>query len=89
MVAQAAHFAEHAHYPPRDIAEASAGARWRLQLQLDSDDACMWGTDSGMVYFLIHDDDLARWDFSRVVSVCVGLCVSMAGAACDRLRCGL
>lgn len=73
LEAQAAHFADQAHYPPRDIVETSAVARWRLLLQLDSDDVCMWGTDSGMLYFLVHDDDLARRDFSRVVSVCEGL----------------
>jgi hypothetical protein len=73
LEAQAAHFADHAHYPPRCMAETSAAARWRLLLQLDSDNVCMWGTDSGMLYFLIHDDDLARRDFSRGVSVCEGL----------------
>ncbi len=73
LEAQAAHFADQAHYPPRDIVETSAVARWRLLLQLDSDDVCMWGTDSGMLYFLVHDDDLARRDFSRVVSICEGL----------------
>jgi uncharacterized protein YwqG len=52
---------------------ATAASRWRLLLQLDSDDACMWGTDSGTLYFLIHDDDLARADFSRVVALCEGL----------------
>jgi len=72
LEAQAAHFADDAHYPPRDSAEKSAASRWRLLLQLDSDEVCMWGTDSGTLYFLIHDDDLARRDFSRVVSVCEG-----------------
>lgn len=72
LEAQAAHFADDAHYPPRDSAEKSAASRWRLLLQLDSDDVCMWGTDSGMLYFLIHEDDLSRRDFSRVVSICEG-----------------
>lgn len=45
---------------------------WRLLLQLDSDDAFMWGTDSGMLYFLIHEDDLARADFSQVQAFCEG-----------------
>lgn len=72
LEAQAAHFADDAHYPPRDTAEKALASRWRLLLQLDSDDACMWGTDSGILYFLVHDDDLARGDFSRVVSVCEG-----------------
>lgn len=72
LEAQAAHVADRAHYPPRDLAETAAVSRWRLLLQLDSDDVCMWGTDSGMLYFLIDDDDLARRDFSRVVAVCEG-----------------
>lgn len=72
LEAQAAHIADQSNFPPRDLAEKSAAARWRLLLQLDSDDVCMWGTDSGMLYFLIRDDDLARQDFSRVVSVCEG-----------------
>jgi uncharacterized protein YwqG len=44
--------------------------RSRILLQLDSDDSFMWCVDSGMLFFLIHDDDLTRGDFSRVVSVC-------------------
>lgn len=36
-----------------------------LLLQLDSDDAMMWG-DSGIANFFIDPDDLARADFSRV-----------------------
>lgn len=50
--------------------EAAAG--WRLLLQLDSDDVYMWGTDSGMLYFMIRDDDLERADFSRVVALTAG-----------------
>lgn len=73
LEAQAAHFADDAHHPPRDMAEKAEVSRWRLLLQLDSDDSFMWGADSGMLYFLIHDDDLARGDFSRVVSICEGL----------------
>lgn len=45
---------------------------WRLLLQLDSDDEFMWGTDTGMLYFMIHEDDLARTDFSRVQAFCEG-----------------
>jgi uncharacterized protein YwqG len=44
--------------------------RWRLLLQLDSDDTpdWMWG-DMGRVYFVIHEDDLKarRWDQVGVV----------------------
>ncbi|RUL75970.1 YwqG family protein [Dyella choica] len=73
LEAQAARFADDAHYPPRDSAEKAAASRWRLLLQLDSDDVCIWGTDSGVLYFLIHEDDLSRQNFSRIVSVCEGL----------------
>ena len=37
-----------------------------LLLQLDTDDAMMWG-DAGVANFFIHPDDLARRDFSRVI----------------------
>ncbi len=45
--------------------------KWVLLLQIDSDDAekgkpgWMWG-DAGMLYFQIHERDLAARDFSRV-----------------------
>ncbi len=45
---------------------------WRLLLQLDSDDVFMWGTDSGMLYFLIEEGALASGDFSRVVALTQG-----------------
>jgi uncharacterized protein YwqG len=57
---------------PRDMAEVAMVARWRLLLQLDSDDEFMWGTDSGTLYFLVQEDDLARGDFSRVVGITEG-----------------
>ncbi len=47
-------------------------AAWQLLLQLDSDDVFMWGTDSGMLYFMIHEDDLERGDFSCVVALAEG-----------------
>lgn len=52
---------------PELVQEAAA---WRLLLQLDSDhDAgMMWG-DGGVLYFWIHEDDLADGDFSRVRAV--------------------
>lgn len=45
----------------------SGAAKWRLLLQLDSDDKAgfMWG-DMGKLYFWIHKDDLAKYDFSNV-----------------------
>ena len=48
-----------------EVAE-EAKARWRLLLQVDSDDAAglMWG-DSGMLYYWIRDDDLAAQRFDR------------------------
>ena len=72
LEARAAHLVDDLHHPPRDTAEMAAASRWRLLLQLDSDEACMWGTDSGTLYFLIHDEALARQDFSRVASFCEG-----------------
>ena len=47
--------------------------RWRLLLQLDSDDVFMWGTDSGTLYFMIEEEALAAGDFSRVVALTQGL----------------
>ena len=48
-----------------EIAEV-AKARWRLLLQVDSDEAAgtMWG-DAGMLYYWIRDDDLAARRFDR------------------------
>jgi uncharacterized protein YwqG len=67
--------AEHAmtgDYPASDFNGWTTAARWQLLLQLDSDEY-MWGTDSGILYFMIHEDDLRRRDFSRVVKLCAGL----------------
>lgn len=36
-----------------------------LLLQIDTDDEIMWG-DSGVGNFVIHPDDLAKRDFSKV-----------------------
>ena len=49
----------------QEVAE-EANARWRLLLQVDSDDAAglMWG-DAGMLYYWIRDDDLAARRFER------------------------
>ncbi len=59
-----------------DAAQAAgdegAPARWRLLLQLDSDDVFTWGTDSGTLYFMVHDDDLAAREFTRVVALTQG-----------------
>jgi hypothetical protein len=46
---------------------------WRLLLQLDSDDTLMWGTDSGRLYLMVHEADLAAGDFTRVVALTQGL----------------
>lgn len=67
--------AEHAitgDYPADDLNGWTTAARWHMLLQLESDEF-MWGTDSGILYFMIHDDDLRRQDFSRVVRLCAGL----------------
>jgi uncharacterized protein YwqG len=58
--------------PNKDREGWSTAAKWRLLLQLDSDDAFMWGTDMGMLYFMIHEDDLAAHKFSRVISLAEG-----------------
>ena len=49
----------------QEVAE-EAKARWRLLLQVDSDEAAglMWG-DAGMLYYWIRDDDLAARRFDR------------------------
>ncbi len=53
-------------YSRREEIADEAKARWRLLLQVDSDDAAgtMWG-DSGMLYYWIRDDDLAARRFDR------------------------
>ncbi|MFZ6875918.1 DUF1963 domain-containing protein [Undibacterium sp. Di27W] len=68
-----AEYARSGQYPERDQHGWTNAARWRLLLQVDTDDEIMWGTDSGMLYFMIHDDDLRKRDFSRVVGLCAGL----------------
>lgn len=50
----------------------SARSAWRLLLQLDSHETCMWGTDSGMLYVMIRDHDLMQRDFSKIVALCEG-----------------
>lgn len=52
--------------------QLGAASGWRLLLQLDSDDQVMWGTDTGRLYVLVHDDDLSRRDFTRVVAITQG-----------------
>jgi uncharacterized protein YwqG len=57
---------------PSSLADWRVAAGWRLLLQLDSDDAFMWGTDSGMLYLMIHEVDLKQLDFSNVVALTDG-----------------
>lgn len=54
------------------VHDTTSASAWQLLLQLDSDDVFMWGTDSGMLYFMVHEDDVARTDFSRVVALTEG-----------------
>lgn len=68
-----AEYVRNGQYPERDQNGWKTAARWRLLLQVDSDGEFMWGTDSGMLYFMIHEDDLRQRDFSRVVGICAGL----------------
>jgi len=42
-----------------------AGSKWRLLLQLDSDEHIMWG-DAGVANFFIDPENLARGDFSQI-----------------------
>jgi uncharacterized protein YwqG len=53
-------------YSRKEEIADEAKARWRLLLQVDSDDEAgmMWG-DAGMLYYWIRDDDLAARRFDR------------------------
>jgi uncharacterized protein YwqG len=63
---------------PLEVDAAATGlgpadpAHWCLLLQADSDDVHMWGTDSGLLYFMVPRADLAQADFSRVVALTAG-----------------
>ncbi len=65
-------YAKHFGHSPRNAAELTEAARWRLLMQIDSDDNFMWGTDSGMLYLMIHEDDLAVLNFSKVIAITDG-----------------
>ena len=58
---------------PRAAELALGAARWRLLLQVDSDDGIgmMWG-DVGRIYYWMHEDDLAarNWAKARLVLQC-------------------
>jgi uncharacterized protein YwqG len=56
---------------PQNRRDLRKAAHWKLLLQLSTDDHLMWGTDCGVVYFMIHEDDLAKQDFDRVLAVAV------------------
>jgi uncharacterized protein YwqG len=53
-------------YSRQEEVAGEAKARWRLLLQVDSDETAglMWG-DAGMLYYWIRDDDLAARRFDR------------------------
>jgi uncharacterized protein YwqG len=55
---------------PRAEALGRQADRWRLLLQLDTDDnaTMMWG-DVGMLYFWIRDDDLKALRFDRTWTI--------------------
>jgi uncharacterized protein YwqG len=53
-------------YPTFTQTDPRGSDRFELLLQLDSDDAMMWG-DAGVAGFFIAPGDLARADFSRVM----------------------
>lgn len=52
------------------LEEEKAGRRWKLLLQLDSDDSLnsLWG-DAGMLYYWIREEDARAHDFSKVVMI--------------------
>lgn len=52
--------------------EPAGGGPHELLLQIDSDEAWMWGTDSGLLYVLLPEGDAARGDFTRAVGVTQG-----------------
>ncbi|HVT37260.1 MAG TPA: YwqG family protein [Nevskiaceae bacterium] len=58
--------------PEEDAEGWGRAARWRLLLQLDSDDHIMWGTDMGTLHVMIHDDDLAAGEFGRAAVIVEG-----------------
>ena len=61
-----------------DALESDAGSGasegWRLLLQLASDDPIMWGTDTGRLYLLVHEEDLARPERVRGTSASTSGC---------------
>lgn len=67
-----AHFQSTGKYPANGATGAALAAEWQLLLQLDSDDVFMWGTDSGILYFMINEHDLALDDFSGVIALSEG-----------------
>ncbi|MFZ6721687.1 YwqG family protein [Undibacterium sp. Ji49W] len=67
-----AEYKRNGQYPKPDQNGWKTAQQWRLLLQVNSDDHFMWGTDSGILYFMIHESDLSVRDFSRVVSTAVG-----------------
>ena len=57
-------------YEYQDSTEFQGLDKWHLLVQIDSDDTVgiLWG-DVGMLYVFVHEDDLAKNDFSRVFFV--------------------
>ena len=67
-----AHFKSTGKYPTDSATDTALAAKWQLLLQLDSDDVFMWGTDSGLLYFMINEHDLALGNFSKVIALSEG-----------------
>lgn len=66
------HYMATGKYPADSPKGSVLAGKWRLLLQLDSDDTFMWGTDSGLLYFMVNEGDLEKEDFSRVVALSEG-----------------
>jgi uncharacterized protein YwqG len=62
---------KHGHFP-QNANDQREAARWHLLMQIDSDENIMWGTDSGMLYLMIHEGDLQCQDYSNVIALTDG-----------------
>ncbi len=57
---------------PQNANDQREAMRWHLLMQIDSDENIMWGTDSGMLYLMIHEEDLSQQNYSRVIALTDG-----------------
>lgn len=66
-------YGSHSRYDMNDLEKrkqiVDSAVKWRLLLQIDSEEdktGMMWG-DVGRIYYWIHEDDLAKLCFDRVI----------------------